>query len=237
MKIWNQRTRKWRNRILIGGVMFLFIPVLQVIGIRWINPPKTAPMCFRWVGGKFGSGAYKPNEHYWISLKSVPDGFVLAVWQTEDRHFFEHWGFDWEEIQKAREEARTTGKPPRGASTITQQCARSLFLWQGRSWIRKGFETYYTLLMELLLSKQRILELYVNAIELGDGVYGVEAGAQHYFHIAASQLTREQAALLVAVMPNPKVWDPNNPNERVLSRQAVILERSHNVKLPIKINE
>lgn len=237
MKPRTQRARKWRKRILIAGAVFLFIPVLQVIGIRWLNPPTTAPMCLRWLNGKFKSRSYKPNEFYWVNWESLPDGFILAVWQTEDRHFFEHWGFDWDEIQKAREEARATGKPPRGASTITQQCARSLFLWQGRSWLRKGVEAYYTVLMELLLSKRRILELYSNVIELGDGVYGVEAGARHHFHVTAGKLTREQGAMLVAIMPNPNAWDPNHPNERVLNRQAVILERSQNVTLPINRNE
>jgi monofunctional biosynthetic peptidoglycan transglycosylase len=194
-------------------------------------------MFFRWVGGKLHPANYKPNEHRWVGLSSLPDVYVRALWQSEDRHFFEHWGFDWDEIQKAREEARAAGKRARGASTITQQCARSLFLWQGRSWIRKGLEAYYTVLMELMLSKRRILELYVNAIELGDGVYGIEAGARHHFHVPACQLTRERAAMLVAIMPSPKAWDPSRPNERVLRRQAVILERSEFAVLPAGVKK
>jgi len=107
-----------------------------------------------------------------------------------------------------------------------------LFLWQGRSWIRKGLEAYYTFWMELFLPKERILELYVNVVEFGDGIYGIEAAAQHYYGVPASQLTREQAAMLVAIMPSPKKWDPLNPNERVLRRQKRILENAANYTLP-----
>jgi monofunctional biosynthetic peptidoglycan transglycosylase len=122
-------------------------------------------------------------------------------------------------------DAVATRKPARGASTITQQCARSLFLWQNRSWIRKGFEAYYTVLMELMLSKARILELYANVIEFGDGIYGVEAAAQYYYHVPASQLTREQSAMLTAIMPNPRQYDPLKPSEYVLKRREMILEK------------
>jgi monofunctional biosynthetic peptidoglycan transglycosylase len=167
-------------------------------------------------------------------LAAVPDDFLKAVWQWEDRHFFDHWGFDWEEIQKAREEAKVSGKPARGASTITQQCARSLFLWQGRSWLRKGLEAYYAFWMEMLLSKRRILEVYANVVEFGDGVYGIEAGAQHHYRVSAKSLTQEQAAMLVAIMPKPRTCDPNKPDERMLNRQKLIIERSQNVELPIE---
>lgn len=198
----------------------------------FFDPPLTGPMTIRWAQGKLTGKTTFPNKYWWIDLKSAPTNFVVAVWIMEDQRFFLHWGFDWEQIQQARADTLASGQPARGASTITQQCARSLFLWQGRSWFRKGLEAYYTLWMELLLSKDRILELYVNVIEFGDGVYGVEAGAQLHFHVSAAKLTREQCALLVAIMPNPKVWDPNSPNERVLKRQAAALERSEYVILP-----
>jgi monofunctional biosynthetic peptidoglycan transglycosylase len=191
-------------------------------------------MSLRWLAGRFHS-TYAANQYQWVGITNVSEHFLTSVWISEDRHFFEHGGFDWEEIQKAREDAKASGKPARGASTITQQCARSLFLWQGRSWFRKGLEAYYTVWMELLLSKQRILELYVNVIELGDGIYGIEAAAHAYYGVSADKLTREQAALLVAILPNPKQWNPLQPNERVLKRKETIMERAEFARLPISL--
>jgi len=235
MKTLNPMARQWLKRVLIVVCVSLLFPAVQV-GLLWLfNPPNTMPMLLRWCNGKFVSAPYQPNHFQFVTLNTVPTNFLVAVFITEDRHFFEHWGFDWGEIQKSREEARASSKPARGASTITQQCARSLFLWQGRSWFRKGLEAYYTIWMELLLSKKRILELYVNAIELGDGIYGVDAAAQKYYGVSADKLTREQAAMLVAIMPNPKQWNPNQPSERVLKRQAMVLERAEFVRLPAGI--
>lgn len=232
-------TTKQRRWLLRGSFLLwlgLVVPAVQVLLVDFIHPPTTAPMSLRWLAGRFNP-AYSANQYHWISLTNVPDSFLTSVWISEDNKFFEHSGFDWESIQQARAEAKASGRPARGASTITQQCARSLFLWQGRSWFRKGLEAYYTVWMELLLSKQRILELYVNVIELGDGVYGIEAAAQHYYQVSASQLTREQAAMLVAIMPNPKQWNPLQPNERVLKRQAVILQRAEYARLPILLKQ
>ena len=133
------------------------------------------------------------------------------------------------------EKAEKTGKPVRGASTITNQCARSIFHWQGRSWIRKGLESYYTIWMELLLPKRRILELYANVIEIGRGIYGVEAASRHYFGVSARGLTREQSAMLAAVLPNPKGWDPANPGMTLRWRQQLILRRGQNARFPKKL--
>lgn len=173
----------------------------------------------------------------WRDLRNVSLDFLLCAWVTEDAAFFKHGGFDWKQIQAARDEARRTGKPARGASTITQQCARSLFLWHGRSWIRKGLEAYYTIWMEVLLSKERILELYINVIELGGGVYGIEAASQHYYGVPSMELTREQSAMLVAIMPNPKEWNPLEPTEHVQRRHAVILKRTENAIFPVNLAE
>jgi monofunctional biosynthetic peptidoglycan transglycosylase len=133
------------------------------------------------------------------------------------------------------EKAERTGKSVRGASTITNQCARSIFLWQGRSWIRKGLESYYTIWMELLLPKRRILELYANVIEMGRGIYGVEAASQHYFGVSARGLTREQSAMLAAVLPNPKGWDPTKPSAVLRWRQQLILRREQKAHFPVKL--
>jgi hypothetical protein len=154
--------------------------------------------------------------------------FLEHLWISEDQRFFQHEGFDWKEMDLAMKKAERKGKPVRGASTITNQCARSIFLWQGRSWIRKGLESYYTVWMEALLPKRRILELYANVIEMGRGIYGVEAASQHYFGISARGLTRDQSAMLAAVLPNPKGWDPTNPSRMLRWRQRRILQRERN---------
>lgn len=234
LKKLSPKQKRWFKGLLLTLGVFLLIPPVQVVVVRFIHPPTTAPMSARWLAGRF-KPAYQANQYHWISITNVPESFLAEVWVMEDNHFFEHWGFDWRQIQIAREEAKAGGKPPRGASTITQQCARSLFLWQGRSWIRKGLEAYYTVWMEAFLSKKRILELYVNVIELGDGIYGVEAAAQKYYGVPARQLTREQAAMLVAIMPNPKQWNPLQPNERVLKRKELALQRSEFAQLPTDI--
>jgi monofunctional biosynthetic peptidoglycan transglycosylase len=156
----------------------------------------------------------------------------------EDSRFFSHDGFDWIEMEEAIQRAERRHRPVQGVSTISNQCARSLFLWQGRSWIRKGLEAYYTFLMEHLLSKQRILELYVNVIELGDGIYGIEKAAQHYYQVPAKQLTRSQCAMLAAMLPFPRGWNPLNPSPRLRVRYGLVLRRM-NAGGPIerKLNE
>lgn len=229
----NPKAKKRLRRALLIAYGALLVPALQVGCVGLGNPPTTAPMALRWVKGWFTVGEQQRNLYCWLDLQAVPDDFLKCILMSEDHRFFEHWGFDWQEIRQARAAAKATGQPPRGASTITQQCARSLFLWQGRSWMRKGLEAYYTVWMELLLSKRRILELYVNVIELGDGIYGVEAGAQRHYGIPANQLSRDQAAMLAAILPNPREWDPNRPNERVLKRQAIILKRAEKAWLPL----
>ncbi len=161
--------------------------------------------------------------------------FLEHLWISEDQRFFQHEGFDWKEMELAMKEAERKGKPVRGASTITNQCARSIFLWQGRSWIRKGLESYYTIWMEVLLPKRRILELYANVIEMGRGIYGVEAASQHYFGVSARGLTREQSAMLAAVLPNPKGWDPTKPSGKLRWRQQRILQRERNANFPEKL--
>lgn len=234
MKKLTPKQKRWLLRGLFVLWLGLVIPALQVLLVSFFYPPTTAPMSLRWLAGRLDSG-YSPNQYHWVALTNVPDCFLTSVWISEDNRFFEHSGFDWQQIQMARAEAKTSGKPARGASTITQQCARSLFLWQGRSWFRKGLEAYYTVWMELLLSKQQILELYVNVIELGDGIYGIEAAAKHYYGVSADKLTKEQAAMLVAIMPNPKKWNPLEPNERVLKRKEIILQRSEFARLPVNV--
>ncbi len=213
------------------AALFL-IPALQVAVVRFVNPPRTLPMLLEQGGQMFSSGPKAPLRYRWIELEQMPEMFLKHPWVSEDERFFQHDGFDWKEVDLAMKKAERTGKPVRGASTITNQCARSIFLWQGRSWIRKGLESYYTLWMEALLPKRRILELYANVIEMGRGIYGVEAAAQHFFGVNARGLTREQSALLAAVLPNPKGWNPAQPNRALRVRQQRILQRERAARFP-----
>src|SRR4051812_36935803 len=229
---------KWRpirRWIVVLLVIFLVIPALQVATVRFINPPWTVPMLIEQTAAMFSKGPKPPLRYHWIDLHEIPEIFLKHVWISEDERFFQHEGFDWKEMELALKEAERKGKPVRGASTITNQCARSIFLWQGRSWIRKGLEFYYTIWMELLLSKRRILELYANVIEMGPGIYGVEAASQHYFGVSARGLTREQSAMLAAVLPNPKGWDPAHPGPILRWRQQRILRRERNANFPEKL--
>jgi len=221
--------RKW---ILVLLVALLLIPAMQVAVVRFINPPRTLPMLIEQGSAMFSKAPKAPLLYRWIDLSQMPEMFLKHLWISEDQRFFQHEGFDWKEMELAVKEAERKGKPVRGASTITNQCARSIFLWQGRSWIRKGLESYYTIWMEMLLPKRRILELYANVIEMGRGIYGVEAASQHYFGVNARGLTREQSAMLAAVLPNPKGWDPTKPSRMLRWRQRRILRREQNTHFP-----
>lgn len=222
---------RWKG-LLILIALLLLIPGLQVALVRFINPPRTLPMLLEQGGSVFSRKAPAPLRYQWIDLEQMPEMFLKHLWISEDQRFFQHDGFDWKEIDLAREKAERTGEPVRGASTITNQCARSIFLWQGRSWIRKGLESYYTIWMELLLPKRRILELYANVIEMGRGIYGVEAAAQHYFGVNARGLTRTQSARLAAVLPNPKRWNPAHPDAALRQREQRILTREREARFP-----
>jgi monofunctional biosynthetic peptidoglycan transglycosylase len=225
------RGRCWK-RILIVLAILVLIPAMQVGVVRFVNPPRTLPM---WIEQVSPSGVKAPLRYRWIPLAQIPEMFLKHLWISEDQRFFQHEGFDWTEMDRAVEKAEKTGKPVRGASTITNQCARSIFLWQGRSWIRKGLESYYTIWMEVLLPKRRIFELYANVIEMGPAIYGVEAASRHYFGVSARDLTREQSAMLAAVLPNPKGWDPTNPGPMLRWRQQRILRREQNAHFPEKL--
>jgi monofunctional glycosyltransferase len=223
--------RKTRKRFpwIRAGILFLIvlaiIPVLEVIYVRFFNPPVTTLMIFRRIEGMITKRYRGEIQYRWIPLDRVPDDFLDGVWQMEDSRFFSHDGFDWIEMEEAIQRAERRHRPVQGVSTISNQCARSLFLWQGRSLVRKGLEAYYTFLMEHLLNKQRILELYVNVIELGDGIYGIEEAAQRYYHLPAKQLSRSECAMLAAILPFPRGWDPHNPSPRLRARYLLVLRR------------
>jgi monofunctional biosynthetic peptidoglycan transglycosylase len=210
---------------LLALIALFLLPVAEVCYVRMFNPPVSTLMLIRNIEALFSREYRGGTDYRWIPLEQVPDDFLNAVWQMEDSRFFDHDGFDWIEVEEAIERARVRNEPVRGVSTITMQCARSMFLWQGRSWPRKGIEVYYTFLMERLLPKRRILELYINVIELGDGIYGIEAAAQRYYRVPATRLTRSQAAMLAAMLPYPRGWNPLNPTPRLRARYSIVLRR------------
>lgn len=159
----------------------------------------------------------------WVGEKEIAPVMYLAVMASEDQNFPKHWGFDFDAIEKVVKKSQNSEKSPRGASTISQQTVKNLFLWDGRSWLRKGLETGMTPIIELIWSKKRILTVYLNIVEFGDGIFGVEQAAQHYFHKPAKTLTAQEAALLAAVLPNPHIFLVNKPSAYLLKRQQWIL--------------
>lgn len=161
-------------------------------------------------------------EYDWVSFKELSPHLQLAVICSEDQDFLEHEGFDFEAIEKAYKYNKTH-KKKRGASTISQQTAKNAFLWPSRSWLRKGFEVYFTAISELIWSKERIMTVYLNIIEFGDGIYGAEAAARHYFNKSAKDLNRQEAALLASVLPNPIVYKVDNPTPKIRERQQWII--------------
>lgn len=166
----------------------------------------------------------------WVSLDDISPNLQLAVVASEDNRFLAHHGFDFDAIQKAKGyNERKKGKRIRGASTISQQTAKNVFLWPQRSWVRKGLEVYFTLLIELAWPKKRIMEVYLNVIEMGDGIYGAEKASLKYFGIHASKLTRAQAAMLAAILPNPRKFNPSLPSTYLLIRQQWVLWNMGNI--------
>ena len=224
---------RWVRVVLAAGALALGLPVMEVGCVRFVNPPIT-PEMVRFKLTAEGEAKKRGLRYEWIPLSEIPRDQVRFVWASEDQRFFEHDGIDFEEIRLALKEAEKSGEAPRGASTISMQCARSVFLWQGRSWLRKGLEAYYTVLMEAMLPKRRILELYLNVIEFGHGVYGVRAAAETFYGKEPDALSRGQMALLVAVMPNPKGWSVTEPNARVKRRQQRVLRLAEQANFPEK---
>ena len=224
--------RSWPRWLGLAALALLLLPIAEVACVRFIDPPITPLMLLRPVERRFSGQPAGERRYVWRDLGLMPRDFLKLVLTGEDQRFFRHHGFDWREIRLARAQAARDGGEGRGASTISMQCARSLFLWQGRSWLRKGLEIYYTFWMELLLPKRRILELYANVIEMGDGVYGLEAAARAHYGVAPGALTREQCAMLAALLPAPRVWNPREPSPRFSARCAKLLRQEKQVAFP-----
>lgn len=203
--------------ILVG---FFVSTILAVVCLRFIpvfNTPLMVIRCMEQVGG----GESIKMHHHWVPMEEISRHMPVAVMASEDQRFLKHHGFDYNAIEKAAIHNMKGGKR-HGASTISQQTAKNVFLWPGRSWIRKGFEVYFTFLIEMMWSKQRIMEVYLNSIEMGDGIYGVDAVAECHFNTTASQLSRSQCALIAATLPNPRRFNSAAPGEYMRKRQRQI---------------
>ena len=210
------RGRRLVRLALLVVLIGLLLPVPFVIAYRFVPPPITSLMVIRWLGGA-------PIDKHWVPLDRMSAAMPRAVISSEDEKFCTHHGFDWVAMNNAYRAWRA-GREPKGASTITMQVAKNLFLWPGRSVIRKGIEAYLTVLLEFFWDKHRIMEVYLNVIEWGDGIYGADAAAHHYFNKPASALTAQEAALLAAVLPDPREWSPVHPTQYIAERAAIIRE-------------
>ncbi len=204
-------------------IIWFFISTIAVTIIyRFVAPPVTPLMIVRCAGQIFSGDKVKLSKD-WVKIEDISPNLINAVVASEDNNFRSHWGFDFEAIKKAEELNKKGGKL-RGASTISQQTAKNVFLWPDRTYIRKGFEVYFTVMIELTWSKKRIMEVYLNVIEMGEGIYGAEKAAQTYFHKSAKNLNKREAAAIAAILPNPRKWHPDKPSAYIQHKTQKIME-------------
>lgn len=220
--------RIWRI-IYRTFLTLFFLSVLSVIAFRYLPVPFTPLMGIRATGDLI-NGRPVQYSHEWVPLDKISPYMPVAVIASEDQNFMAHHGFDFEAIRQAVAERRERGRV-RGASTISQQTAKNVFLWPSSSWLRKGLEVYFTVLIELLWSKERIMEVYLNSIEMGDNLYGVEAVAQAHFGCSAADLRRSDCALIAATLPNPLRFSSLNPSRYMRKRQKQIKREMRSIPL------
>ncbi len=220
---------KWGLKI----AMWCFIVSVVLVAVYAVLPvPITPTMVLRVIEGAT-EGRSVGIDKDWVSYDEISPNFFRAVISAEDARFMRHKGIDWRAVEAAKKyNERKKGKKLRGASTITMQTAKNAFLWQGRNYIRKGLEVYFTYMIEAVWGKKRILEVYANVIEMGDGVYGVEAASQKYFGKSAKDINKREAALLAAVLPNPRRWSPAEPTKYINKRARFISSRMRSIALP-----
>jgi monofunctional biosynthetic peptidoglycan transglycosylase len=228
--------RSLRRCAVFAVLACVVLTVVPVLLLRWI-PPVTSTFMLeaRIEALRAGDKAYRTDYH-WVSLERISPHAAIAVVASEDQTFPINYGFDLKSIRSAVRAAQR-GRRLRGASTISQQVAKNLFLWPGRSMVRKAVEAYFTVLLEVLWPKERILEVYLNVAEFGRGIYGVEAAARRFYHEPASRLTAGQAALLAAVLPNPVHWHVDRPSRFVSWKQQWILAQMRNLGGPAYLRE
>lgn len=211
-------------RIIWKTCLFFFIlSIVSVIVFRWVPVPITPLMIIRCVE-QIGTEKGMVMKHDWVPLEEISPKLQLAVVCSEDQNYLKHYGFDMGAIKKAMKE-NEEGKRFRGASTITQQTAKNVFLWQGRSYLRKGLEAWFTLLIEVCWSKERIMEVYLNSIEMGNGIYGAEAASQFWFNKSAAQLTKDDAAAIAAILPSPLNYKANPASGYIQKRKAWVKQQ------------
>lgn len=225
--------RKLWKIIWVTGLSCFAFSIILSFAYKFINPPFTILMLQRTVEQTFSSERDVRMKKDWVSIDEISPNMIKAVIASEDNLFNKHNGFDTKAIERAIEHNKK-GKKVRGASTISQQTAKNVFLWNGRNWVRKGLETYYTVVIEAFWSKERIMEVYLNVIEFGDGIYGVEAASQTFFHKSAKNLSKREAALLASVLPSPLKRNAGKPtkwlNQRA-NRVMYLMDRHGRIRL------
>jgi len=234
MNLYLRKIWKWTKRAVIA---FFVLSILSTAAFRFIPVPVTPLMLIRSVE-QIADGQFPVIKKDWVPLKEMSSNIVLAVIASEDQKFAEHFGFDFEAIEKVvkqNEKLKKRGKPIKGGSTISQQCAKNVYLFPQRSYLRKGLEVYFTFLIELIWSKKRILEVYLNVIEMGDGIYGVQAASKTYFKKDAKNLTSAEAALIAAVLPNPRKWNAGKPNGYINKRKNWILRQMGHLRGTVEL--
>lgn len=200
-------------------IWFFVLSVFSVLIFRFVPIPVTPLMLSRSVENDFTKW-----KHKWVPIEEISPNLQLAVIASEDQNFLKHNGFDFQAIEKAMEHNKK-GKRKRGASTISQQTAKNVFLWEGRSWVRKGFEVYFTFLIELLWSKERIMEVYLNSIEMGNGIYGAEAASQYWYKKSAKKLSQREAAGIAAILPSPRRFKASGSSNYIERRKNHIVRQ------------
>ena len=221
---------KLKKTILWIVVAFFASTILSVLALRWLPVYATPLMFIRWAQ-QVKAGEETKWYHHWVPLDEISPSLSLAVIASEDANFLKHNGFDFKAIEHAAmRNMKHPEKRKMGASTISQQTAKNVFLWPGRSWTRKGLEVYFTTLIEVMWSKERIMEVYLNSIEMGDGIYGADAVAEQHFNTTAKELTKAQCALIAATLPNPRRFNSANPSKYMKKRQKRILHEMKFVK-------
>ncbi|MGV8945155.1 MAG: monofunctional biosynthetic peptidoglycan transglycosylase [Lutibacter sp.] len=220
MKDFFRKLIKWFFK---AAIAFVALSVFSTIIFRWVPVPFTPLMLIRNIE-HWSKGDKAPFEHDWVSMDKISPNLGKAVIVSEDQKFLEHFGFDIEAMEKAFEKNKNR-KRIKGGSTITQQTAKNVFLWPQRSYLRKGFEVYFTFLIEVFWSKERILEVYLNSIEMGNGIYGAEAAAQHWFRKPAAKLSASEAASIAAILPNPRKYKAVNSSGYIQKRKNWILRQ------------
>jgi len=232
-KMFKRKGRSWPAYLfrlaILAVLIFVTFSVLITVAYRFVNPPIT-PLMLKMALRETPEGEKYGIYKTWVDLEEISPNMVLAVVASEDNRFLEHHGFDLKALREAMEHNEKGGRK-RGGSTISMQTAKNVFLWDGRTYVRKAFEAWFTVLIELIWGKERIMEVYLNVIEVGKGHYGVESAARKYYGTESARLSRRQAAMIAAILPNPRQRDPRRPSSYMYQRQRWILWNMNNIEM------